>query len=157
MSCLLREAVSRVRVLPGVPLAPSRFVPSLFRTIRSCQPRLSRSFHAEPCAGVAELGRSTDESSLTRGSARGFAVVTRFTHGRDLQGVPAGLLPGRSLPPWSMWPRGRLPFRRAPFRELDRPCRYARQIRSDWRTGNTERRRRTIRSYERRFPRGFQD
>jgi hypothetical protein len=61
MAGLLREAVSRFPVLPGVALPSSRFLSPFFRTIRSCQPRLSRSFHAEPGAGVAELGRWAKE------------------------------------------------------------------------------------------------
>jgi hypothetical protein len=125
--------------------------------MRSCQPRIARCFHAEPWAGVAELGRSTDESSLTRGSARGFAVVTKLTHRRDIRWIPAGLLACLSLPPSSWWPTDRFPFGQAPFRRLSLPCRYARQFSPDWPASNNGRRRRTIRSYERRFPRGFQD
>jgi hypothetical protein len=111
----------------------------------------------DPSARRRRPRRSTDESSLTRGSARGSALVTKFARGRDVRGVPAGLLPGLSLPRSSTWPSHRFPFRQAPFRRLTLPCRYVRPFRSDWQDGNAERRRRTIRSYERRFPSGFQD
>ncbi len=47
-----------------------------------------------PAASCRSRRRSTDESSLTRGSARGFTVVTELAHARAIRGVPAELLPG---------------------------------------------------------------
>ena len=125
------------------------------RANRRQPPRSVQFLSPIPAASCRSRRRSTDESSLTRGSARGFAVVTELAHARAIRGVPAELLPGHSLPPSSMCPRDRLPFGPAPFLELKFPCGYARQFSSDSRSGNTERRRRTMRSCQPRLSCSF--
>jgi hypothetical protein len=76
---------------------------------------------------------------------------------RELRWFPAERLAGFALRQLPRRPSHRFHMSPSPFRELSLPWRYAHQLVSHRRASDATGRRRTIRSYERRFDRGFQD
>ena len=102
--------------------------------------------------------RSTDESPLTRASSKAAPIASSVRPmSRELRWVPAERLAGLSLRRLPRRPSHRFHMSPAPFCELSLPWRYAHQLLSHRRACDATSRRRTIRSYERRFDRGFQD
>ena len=130
----------------------------LRRANRRQPPRSVQFLSPFPAASCRSRRRSTDESPLTSASSKAARIARSVgPMSRALRWVPAKRLAGLLLRRLPRRPNHRFHMGPAPFRESSLPWRYAHQLLSHRRASDATGRRRTIRSYERRFDRGFQD